>query len=169
MDSSIQLAHIFAAEGRSKAAELVDDAAKGPDIAIIAIFFIVPYFRTSVIRSSCLSLGQSFLQRPRNIQISYLQLLLRSKEEVCWFEVAMDYLQRVEVLQSSQDLAADLPDLILVKAISLLESLLDHGCEISPSCELHHDAKMTGGTIEEGLPILDYIGVLDRSQHSYLI
>lgn len=53
---------------------------------------------------------------------------MSTKEQVCWFEIAMDYLERVEVLQPGEDLAADLPDLVLIKPISLLEPLLNHGC-----------------------------------------
>lgn len=125
LDPFEELIHALTTEGRLEAAQLVHDAPKGPHITVEAVRLIVPDLRTGVIRSPGLSMRQAILQFTRYVKVPNLDLITLSEEDVGWFQVAVDDVHGVEVLQPCQHLCSQFPHLVLVEAFCILEPLLD--------------------------------------------
>ena len=60
-DTIIETLHVFGSEWWVKRAHFIDDATEGPNITLIIIRLLLPYFWTCIIRSACLSIKQSIL------------------------------------------------------------------------------------------------------------
>jgi hypothetical protein len=163
-----ELVHAPAAEGRLEAAQLVHDASEGPDVAVEAVGVVVPDLGTGVVRSAGLRERQP-IEFLGDVEVADLDFVLGAEEDVGGLEVAVDDVGGVQVLESCEYLHSVLPDLILEEPLCVFEACLDELGEVALRGQLHHDAQVAALAVEERLPVLNDVRVLDRRQDSDLI
>lgn len=71
-DFLVKPIHVLSSEGRLECGHLIDHASKTPDIRLVIIRLVFPNLRTSIVRSSSLSIEESILGDLRNIHVSQL-------------------------------------------------------------------------------------------------
>ncbi len=125
-DLAVQVLQRAALEGRVERGHLVDDAAEGEDVALVAVDLVVPDFGGEVVGRADLRLGEVVFGHLGHVEVSQLDgLEVAGEEEVGRLDVAVDDLHLVQTLEADQTLAEVPPDGLFVDVQSPLLALRD--------------------------------------------
>lgn len=121
-------------------AQLVQQAAQGPNVALLVVGFLLAQFRGEIEGSADHSLGKlvtgEHLGHP---QISDFDLFVLVHEDVESFNIAMEYLVFVDVLQAHADLYENSPNLLLLQR--LFDLAFQEVGEVTVVAVLHYDVE----------------------------
>ncbi len=151
-----------------KHAKLIQDTSQGPNITTVVVTFIVPDFRTCVIRSSSLSHCELSIHDLRYVQVAQFSNSIHEKD-VGWLDVSMDDFVWMEHFQASQLIIGDLPDEVLVEFMILSCFLLCQALKVSSICVLHDYTKNVILLLEKGALVLDDVWGVNWCQQTNFI
>ena len=69
-NSLVQLIHVCCAKGRVQGESLVENAPQTPYIALAIVWLIIPDFRTSIVRRSCLGVKETCFGYLRDVHVA---------------------------------------------------------------------------------------------------
>jgi hypothetical protein len=104
----------------------------------------------------------------RYIKIAQKRRSVLAEHNIGWFNVSMDDTHSVQTLKSFEDFGSPLPDLLFSEGLASVEAGFDFISEISSVCQFHNQRQFSFVFVEDGLSILDNVGVVDRGQNSDL-
>mmetsp|Transcript_18866 Transcript_18866/g.35991 ORF Transcript_18866/g.35991 Transcript_18866/m.35991 type:complete len:332 (-) Transcript_18866:15-1010(-) len=151
-------------EGVLEGAQLVHDAAQGPDIGLVRVRLVGAHLWGHVVRRAHEGIGKVFsaFHNLRNSKVPKLDHPSARQENVLGFEVPMKHLLAVDVVQAHCNLDEPLYDLRLRKLLLLLARLLDL-CEQVPVLTVGGDDAQRA-VVEETLLVSDDVGVAQRGE-----
>ena len=122
----------------------------------------MPDLWRAVVRRAGLGSHDALLSDLTHIHISELHSTVRTKEDVCTFDVSVDDILGMESHQAFHHLPEDVPDLVLFDEGLELLGLRDFGIKITAVGHLHDNAQNFGALVEEGLFVTNHVLVVYR-------
>lgn len=169
LDLRVEFLEVVGPEGRPQRGHLVDHAAQRPDVALGIIGPVVPHFRTGVVGRAGLRARHTSLGHLRDIEVAQFVAALRGAEDVGALQIAVQDVDLVEGLESAGHLDEGLPELGLIEVRGPLEMLVDLLLDVARICQLHDDAEGLRAVVEEGVAVVDDIGVGDGGEDAHLV
>ena len=99
-----QPANVLCYKGRAESAHLVDDAAQGPHVALVAVALVHPDLGAHVVRRPDLRPRQSLFQELGAPEVANLDLVRSGKEDVLRLDIAVEDLVFMEHFEGRADL-----------------------------------------------------------------
>ena len=168
-NSVVQSLHVFGGKGRVQSYKLVENAAQGPDVWLVVVWFVLPHLRTSIVRRPSLGLENTWFGNFRNIKISQLDHAVLGQEDVGTFNISMYNLPTMQAHQPEHHLVEYRPYVIFLGKLGRFLSIINFSLQIAVIAVFHHDAQAVGMLLKEGLFITCDVWVFDRGQDSYFI
>ena len=104
--------HIICTKRWVQCAHFVKNASQRPNITLRIIRHVTPYFRTSIIRSTSLSVTEPFLHYFRYVEITKFGLHISIQEYVGTFHISVQNLPIVKSFKSTYNLDKYVPYLL---------------------------------------------------------
>ena len=167
--SVIQSFHVFSRKWRWQCCHLIQNCTEWPDVRRLIIWLILPNFRWCVIRRSSLCLHLIVFCDLAHVKITKFHSAIFRQENVCVFNVSVDYLLLVKVMETCNHLVENRPNLCLLHKLWSLLALVNFWLEVAAVCILHNDAEGAGWLFEEGLLVACDVGVVDWGQDTHFV
>mmetsp|Transcript_18359 Transcript_18359/g.56072 ORF Transcript_18359/g.56072 Transcript_18359/m.56072 type:complete len:242 (+) Transcript_18359:769-1494(+) len=138
-----QLREGVAEERRPQRHELVDEAARGPDVRRRIVRAVGPDLRAHVVGRTDLRLHHAVaLDALRDVHVADLDAAVLAEEAVRRLDVAVHDARLVQVVQRRHALHEVGPDDVLVDVLAALAIAFHLGREVAAAAELHDDADL---------------------------
>ena len=102
-------------EGVLESAELIQDAAQGPDVRLVCVWLVLAYLRGHVVRRALHREGVigGALQHLRDTKVSKFDGIILGQEYILRFEISVKNLATMNILQRQAKLHKPIHDLRL--------------------------------------------------------
>ena len=178
---------VLGLEGRSECGHLVDEAAKGPDVALFVVLLFVDLLRTHVVGGADVGLGvhRAVVHDPGEAKVAQLCVLVLVQKDVARFDVAVqDFLRTALLLnvlrlilklapvdrrrlrpamaevKARDDLGQDFPDEVLLDVFVGAEAALDDLLKVSAAAIFHDDVEFEVALVDASVVVAHNVGVL---------
>lgn len=136
----VKALHVLCSERRLEGNGLIDDAAQRPDVRFVIVRLVSPHLGTRVVRRACLSVEQSLLGDLADIHVAQFGCSVLAEENVSGFQVAVEDVDVVKSLETSDNLDEDAPDLVFGYVMLVLGALSYFLKQVSVIHVFHDDA-----------------------------
>ena len=146
-----QLSQIASGKWRVECTHFVEQDSEGPNIGLVIIFLGLDQFWRKVVRSTnhTFSLRFSVVENLSNTEVTHFHLAIFRHKHVLRFDVSVQYLPVVNMLDGQTYLCKPIEDLILTPVLGLpacilglFDRCLHMGLQVSVVSVLHDDAKL---------------------------
>lgn len=100
----IETFHIRCLERNPTSGHLVNYTAKGPDIGLVVVGFVLPNFRGGVVRCASLGSEETLLDNFRNIEVCEFCSSMFIDENIGGFYVTVHHVEIMERLETTETL-----------------------------------------------------------------
>ena len=135
-----QTIHVIRLKWWLQVAHLVSYAAERPNVRLKIVWLVFPHLRARVVRGARLRVQQALLGHLTHIQVAQLGCGVLIQEYVGTLHVAMEDVQLMKALETSDHLDHSLPNVLLLVVLLIVLILADSLENITIICKLHHNA-----------------------------
>lgn len=153
-------------EGVAEGAQFVEDAAEGPDVALVVVGLLFAKLGRQVV--GCANNGVGHVvglgEALGDSEVSDLDLVGFAEEHVDGLDISVEDLEGVQVVEAQRHLDEKLPNLVLAQAPAHL--LLEELTDVAVFAELHDDVDGVG--VRKGVVVPAHVLAVDLRQNGCL-
>lgn len=140
-DSLVESFHVLGCKWRIESYELVQYRSKRPYIRLVIVRFILPDFRTGIIRSPCLCFQNPGFRNFRYIQITEFNHSIFGQKHISTLDISMNNILVMQSFQTQNHLVKYGPNIRLLGKARSLFSIINFGLQVSIVTVLHDDTQ----------------------------